>query len=278
MMTNQIANNTTSLHNGVNMPLLGLGVYDAEQGEQTEKAVVTALRHGYRHVDTASYYKNEESVGRGVRQSGIPRSDVFVTTKAWTTEQGYDETLRAFEQSQQKLNLDYVDLYLIHWPVVEKYKDTWRAMERLYEEGQIKAIGVSNFHIHHVEDLMSKTNVKPIANQVELHPLLSQKELLRYCKQQNILPIAWSPLMRGQILDNPTLTAIARNHGKTSAQIILRWNIQLGIATIPKSVTPARIQSNADLFDFELSPEEIAQIDALNQNKRIGPDPDNFPF
>ncbi|SDX21391.1 Aldo/keto reductase [Marininema mesophilum] len=269
---------TTRLHNGVKMPWFGLGVYKAEEGTETENAVRTALEHGYRHIDTASLYKNEESVGRSVRESGIPRREIFVTTKIWNTDQGYDKTLFAFEKSQKDLNLDSVDLYLIHWPVKEKYKETWRAMERLYDEGQLRAIGVSNFHVHHLEDLMSRCNIPPMVNQVELHPRLTQKELLRFCQGNHIQLEAWSPLMRGRILENESLSKIAQRHGKTVAQVILRWDLQNGIVTIPKSVRKERIISNADVFDFALTSEEIAMIDQLHTGERTGKDPDNFHF
>ncbi|SFS42994.1 aldo/keto reductase [Marininema halotolerans] len=268
----------TLLHNGVEMPWFGLGVYKAEEGSETENAVRVALNHGYRHIDTASLYGNEESVGRAIRESSIPQNEIFVTTKIWNADQGYDETLYAFEKSQRKLNMEPIDLYLIHWPVKEKYKETWRAMERLYEEGQIRAIGVSNFHIHHLEDIMSRSNIPPMVNQVELHPRLTQKELLAFCKTHHIQLEAWSPLMRGRILDNNLLQSIAQRHNKTVAQIILRWDLQNGIVTIPKSVKKERILSNADVFDFELNAEEMSQIDHLHTGERTGQDPDHFHF
>ncbi|MFC4076005.1 aldo/keto reductase [Salinithrix halophila] len=269
---------TTILHNGVHMPWLGLGVYKVMEGEEVVQAVAAALRHGYRSIDTASLYQNEGGVGQGVRESGINRNEVFITTKVWNTDQGYDKTLRAFEESRRKLDCGPLDLYLIHWPVKGKYRETWRAMERLYEEGQTRAIGVSNFNIHHLKDLMQHSRIKPMVNQVEYHPRLTQKELHHFCRENHIQLEAWSPLMRGRLLDHEVLTRIARIHGKTPAQIILRWDLQHGIVTIPKSVREDRIKANADIFDFELSQEEMTQINDLNRGQRVGQDPDNFHF
>ncbi|WP_077247825.1 aldo/keto reductase [Bacillus sp. FJAT-27225] len=260
------------------MPYFGLGVYKVEEGKQTEATVAEALRLGYRLIDTAALYENEEGVGRAVRNSGIPREEIFITTKVWNSEQGYESTLKAFDTSLQKLGLDYIDLYLIHWPVKEKYKDTWKALEELYSNGKVRAIGVSNFNIHHLEDLMEQSTIKPMVNQVELHPVLAQKDLVKFCSEQGILLQAWSPLARGRILADPVLTAIAGNYGKTPAQIILRWHLQNGVAIIPKSVTPARLQENAAIYDFELSDEDMALIDGLDANTRFGPDPENFDF
>ncbi|OCA84425.1 glyoxal reductase [Bacillus sp. FJAT-27225] len=271
-------NDTFRLHNGVEMPYFGLGVYKVEEGKQTEATVAEALRLGYRLIDTAALYENEEGVGRAVRNSGIPREEIFITTKVWNSEQGYESTLKAFDTSLQKLGLDYIDLYLIHWPVKEKYKDTWKALEELYSNGKVRAIGVSNFNIHHLEDLMEQSTIKPMVNQVELHPVLAQKDLVKFCSEQGILLQAWSPLARGRILADPVLTAIAGNYGKTPAQIILRWHLQNGVAIIPKSVTPARLQENAAIYDFELSDEDMALIDGLDANTRFGPDPENFDF
>jgi len=268
---------TTTLNNGVAMPWFGLGVYKTQEGPEVEQAVAAALEAGYRLIDTAALYGNEKGVGNAIRASGIRREDIFVTTKVWNSDQGYDETLRAFEASLSRLGFDYVDLYLVHWPVKGKYKDTWRALERLYKEGYARAIGVSNFHIHHLEDLLSSCEVKPAVNQVECHPLLTQEELRKYCRDQHIAFQAWSPIMKGQ-LDLPVITELAAKYGKTPAQIVLRWDLQNDILTIPKSVRPERIRENANIFDFELSAEDMARIDGLNRNSRFGADPDNFNF
>jgi len=268
---------TVELLNGVGMPRLGLGVYRAKEGEEVENAVLTALKVGYRSVDTASIYKNEAGVGRAIRASGVPREQVFVTTKVWNRDQGYDSTIRAFEESLSCLGMDYVDLYLIHWPVKEKYKETYRAMEELYEQGRVRAIGVCNFQIHHLEDLMGSCRIKPMVNQVELHPLLTQKPLLEFCRKEGIQVESWRPLMDGK-LDLPLLQELAAKYGKTPAQIVIRWHLQHGLVTIPKSVRESRIRENADVFDFELEPEDMNRIDDLNENRRTGPDPDNFHF
>lgn len=260
------------------MPWLGLGVYLSEAGEETENAVKEAIKAGYRSIDTAAFYKNEESVGKAMKESGVPREELFITTKVWNTDQGYDSTLAAFHESLKKLDLEYIDLYLIHWPVKEKYKETWKALETLYKEGKARAIGVCNFQIHHLEDLLSEAEIVPMVNQVECHPRLTQKELLRYCQEHQIQLEAWSPLGRGRMLDEPILKELAEKYKKTVAQIILRWNLQCGIVTIPKSVKKHRILENADIFDFELSPEDMDVIDAMNRNHRNGPDPDNFNF
>lgn len=238
----------------------------------------TALEIGYRHIDTAAFYENEEGVGQAIRESGIPREQVFVTTKVWNTDQGYETTLKAFDASLKKLGFDYVDLYLVHWPVKGKYKETYKALEKLYKDGYVRAIGVSNFQIHHLQDVLADCEIKPMVNQVEYHPRLTQKELLTFCRENGIQLEAWSPLMRGEILTEPTIVEIGKKYGKTPAQVVLRWDLQHGVVTIPKSVTPARIKENADIFDFSLTDEEMKQIDALNLNKRVGPDPDNFNF
>lgn len=267
-----------TLRNGVQMPWLGLGVYKAREGEEVERAVKTALALGYRSVDTAAFYGNEVGVGKAVRESGIPREEIFVTTKVWNTDQGYESTLRAFALSKKKLGLEWIDLYLIHWPVKGKYKDTWKALEKLYKEGEVRAIGVSNFQIHHLEDILSDCEIPPMVNQVEFHPLLTQQELRQFCQQQNIQLEAWSPLMRGGVLQHPTIQDIAARHGKTPAQVVLRWDLQHGVVTIPKSVHAERIRENAEIFDFVLTPEEMGAIDEMNQNRRMGPDPDHFAF
>ncbi|WP_210607974.1 aldo/keto reductase [Priestia flexa] len=273
---------TVTLNNGVKMPGFGLGVFKVEEGPELVEAVKAAIKNGYRSIDTAAIYENEEGVGEGIRQglkeTGLSREELFVTSKVWNSDLGYEETLKAYETSLQKLGLDYLDLYLIHWPVEGKYKDAWRALETLYKKDKVKAIGVSNFQIHHLEDLLQNAEVKPVINQVEYHPRLTQKELRAYCEQQNIQLEAWSPLMQGELLDNDVLSAIAAKYNKSTAQVILRWDVQNGVITIPKSTKEHRIIQNADIFDFELTSDEMQEIDALNQNHRVGPDPDNFDF
>ncbi|MCK2017218.1 aldo/keto reductase [Peribacillus frigoritolerans] len=273
---------TTTLHNGVKMPWFGLGVFKVEEGPELVNAVKVAIKHGYRSIDTAAIYENEEGVGQGIREglkeAGISREDLFVTSKVWNADLGYESTIAAYEKSLQKLGLEYLDLYLIHWPVEGKYKEAWRALETLYKEGKVKAIGVSNFQIHHLKDLMEDAEVKPMVNQVECHPRLTQKEVQAFCKEQGIQLEAWSPLMQGELLDNEVLQSIATKHGKSVAQVILRWDLQNGIVTIPKSTKEHRIVENSTVFDFELTEEEMNQIDGLNQNHRVGPDPDNFDF
>ncbi|WP_242785067.1 aldo/keto reductase [Bacillus cereus] len=268
---------TTTLHNGVKMPMIGLGVYKAKEGDEVKQAVKTALEVGYRSIDTATVYENESGVGEAIRESGIPREDLFITTKVWNDDQGYEETLEAFEKSLKKLQMDYVDLYLIHWPVRGKYVDTYRALEKLYEEGKVRAIGVSNFHKHHLELLLQNCKVKPMVNQVELHPMLTQFELRNYCQDEQIQMEAWSPLMRGgEVFQHPIIQAIANKYEKTPAQVILRWDIQSGIVTIPKSVTPSRIKENFTIFDFALTEEEIRQINTLNRDLHVGTNPDKY--
>ncbi|WP_175615059.1 aldo/keto reductase [Piscibacillus halophilus] len=269
---------TTTLHNGVKMPRLGLGVFLVEEGEEVYNSVKWALEHGYKSIDTAAIYGNEEGVGKAIKDSGIPREELFITSKLWNGDQGYEETLQAFETSLNKLGLEYLDLYLIHWPVPEqnKYKESWKAMEKLYNDGKIRAIGVSNFKEHHLEDLMKDAEVAPMVNQVEYHPHLQQRSLHEFCKQHNIQLEAWSPLKQGKLLDDPTLTDIAKRHGKSTAQVILRWDLQQEVVTIPKSVKQHRIQENADVFDFELTEEEMKLIHDMNKDERVGPDPDEF--
>lgn len=261
------------LLNGERMPRLGLGVWRAKSGAETENAVRAALAAGYRAIDTASLYGNETDVGRAIRDSGIARDKLFVTSKVWNDEQGYDETLRAFYRSKERLGIGAVDLYLVHWPVPGKYKDTYRALERLYDESEVRAIGVSNFKIHHLEDLMGVCRIKPMVNQVELHPLLTQKPLLEFLRREGIQPEAWRPLMQGR-LDLPLLAELADKHGKTPAQIVIRWHLQQEIVVIPKSVQARRIEENADVFDFALSDADMARIDGLNEDRRFGMDPD----
>ncbi|UAL48405.1 aldo/keto reductase [Sutcliffiella horikoshii] len=269
---------TTTLHNGVEMPWFGLGVFKVEEGQEVESSVKMAIHAGYKSIDTAAIYKNEEGVGKGIRESDVPREELFITTKVWNADQGYESTLKAFDESMEKLGLEYLDLYLVHWPVKGKYVDTWKALEKLYRDGRVRAIGVSNFQIHHLQDILDVAEVKPMVNQVEYHPKLSQVELLNFCKENGIQMEAWSPLMQGQLLDNEVLKEIADAHNKSVAQVILRWDLQNGVVTIPKSVKEHRIKENADIFDFELSADEMQKIHALNEDKRVGPDPDNFDF
>lgn len=273
---------TTTLHNGVKMPMLGLGVFLVEEGAELENAVKTAIQHGYRSIDTAAIYGNEEGVGRGIRQglelTGLSREDIFVTSKVWNADQGYESTIAAYETSLSKLGLEYLDLYLIHWPVAGKFTESWRALETLYKEGRVKAIGVSNFLAHQLEEVMKDAEIKPMVNQMEHHPRLIQKELQAFCKEHGVQFEAWSPLMQGKLLDNVELTEIGAKYGKSVAQVILRWNLQNGVVTIPKSTKEHRIVENASLFDFELKKEDMELIDSLDQNVRVGPDPDNFDF
>lgn len=273
---------TITLNNGVKMPWFGLGVFKVEEGPELINAVKSAIQHGYRSIDTAAIYENEEGVGQGIREAieetGISREDLFVTSKVWNADLGYESTITAYETSLSKLGLDYLDLYLIHWPVEGKYKEAWRALENLYKEGRVKAIGVSNFQIHHLEDLMKDAEIKPVINQVEYHPRLTQKELQAFCQKHDIQLEAWSPLMQGQLLDNDVLQQIAHQYGKTVTQVILRWDLQNGVVTIPKSTKEHRISENSSVFDFELTQEDMERIDELNENLRVGPDPDNFDF
>lgn len=268
---------TSTLNNGVQMPYFGLGVYQIPNSEVV-KAIRWALGCGYRLIDTASLYENEEGVGQAVRNAGIPRAEIFVTTKVWNSDQGYDSTLRAFDASLQRLGLDYVDLYLVHWPVADKYKQTWKALERIYREGRARAIGVSNFLIHHLEDLAASAEIQPMVNQVEFHPLLVQQPLLDYCHSKGIHFQSWSPFMRGEIFSIPLLQQLARQYNKTVSQIVLRWNLQKGVMVIPKSTHKERIEANAQVFDFELSAEDMRKIDQLDRNYRIGAHPDHFDF
>jgi diketogulonate reductase-like aldo/keto reductase len=259
------------------MPWFGLGVWRTPEGQVCEDAVRFALEAGYRHIDTAALYANEVGVGNAVRAFGLPRDQVFITSKVWNSDQGYDQTLRAFDATQERLNLGTLDLYLIHWPVAGKYQETWKALERLYREGRVRAIGVSNFQIHHLQDLLGKAEIAPMVNQVELHPLLRQTELTRFCQQHAIQMEAWSPIMQGH-LDHPVLEGLAQKYQKTKAQIVLRWDLQREIITIPKSVHQARIIENAQVFDFELADEDMAAIDDMDKHQRFGADPDNFDF
>lgn len=269
---------TKQLSNGIEMPRLGLGVYKMTEPDIAIQAITAALDYGYRHIDTASLYANEKEVGDAIRASNVPRKDIFITTKVWNTDQGYDQTLRAFEKSLELLGMDYVDLYLTHWPVKETFVDTYRAIERLYDEKLIRATGVANHHAHHLEAIASKANIKPMVNQIECHPRLTQFDLREYCEEQGIAITSWSPLARGRILEEPTLKRISTKYSKSTAQTIIRWHLQHDLIVIPKSENPSRIAENMDVYDFELSFEDMKNIDALNLNERTGKDPDNFSF
>ncbi|TKD72064.1 aldo/keto reductase [Pseudalkalibacillus hwajinpoensis] len=267
-----------TLSNGVKMPYLGFGVFKLGDGEETKNAVKIALETGYRGIDTASYYGNEESVGRAIKESGIQRDNLFITSKVWNDEQGYNATLRAFERSLERLGTDYLDLYLIHWPVPGMYPETWQALEKLYHEGKVCAVGVSNFEPHHLEAISKISSVKPVINQIEFHPELLQGEVRDYCLSKGIQVEAWSPLKRGQVLNDPVIRAIGKQYGKTPAQVVLRWCLQHEIVLNVKSAHEERIKENADLFDFELTKEDMVSIDSLHADNRIAHHPDNLDF
>ncbi|MFD0776335.1 aldo/keto reductase [Streptomonospora algeriensis] len=266
-----------TLNNGVRIPQLGFGVWQVDNSEVTD-AVSTALETGYRSIDTAAAYGNEEGVGQALRRSGLARGEVFVTSKLWNSDQGYDTTLQAFDASMARLGLEYLDLYLIHWPVPahDHFVSSWKAMERLYAEGRVRAIGVSNFHPEHLRRILDEGGIVPTVNQIELHPRLTQQELRSFNKEHDIATEAWSPLGQGQLLQDPTVAKLAEAYGKTPAQVILRWHLQTGNIAIPKSATPERIRANFDVFDFELSSGDLEAISGLNENHRFGPDPDTM--
>ncbi|MEV7108389.1 aldo/keto reductase [Streptomyces atroolivaceus] len=268
---------TVTLNNGVTIPQLGFGVFQVPDDETTA-AVTDALEAGYRSIDTAAVYGNEAGVGRALAESGLARAEFFVTTKLWNADQGYDSTLAAFDASLAKLGLDHVDLYLIHWPTParELYVDTWRALEKLLADGRIRAAGVSNFQPAHLRRLREESSLVPAVNQIELHPGLQQSELRAVHAESGIATEAWSPLAQGALLDDEVIVSLAGRHGKTPAQVVLRWHLQLGNVVIPKSVTPARIRQNIDVFDFELSDTDMDAIAGLDRGMRTGPDPDTL--
>ncbi|MFD9421808.1 MULTISPECIES: aldo/keto reductase [unclassified Streptomyces] len=269
-----------TLNNGLEMPQLGFGVWQVPDDEAA-KAVATAIESGYRSIDTAAIYENEVGTGKAIAASGVAREELFVTTKLWNSEQGYDSTLRAFDASLDKLGLDYVDLYLIHWPLpaTDRYVDTYKALETIYADGRAKAIGVSNFLPEHLDRLLGETSVVPVINQIELHPQLQQAESRALHAEHGIATEAWSPLGQGKgLLEVPTVVAVAQKHGRTPAQAVLRWHIQTGNVVIPKSVTPSRIVENLDVFGFELDADDLAAFAALDEGKRLGPDPAEFNY
>lgn len=261
------------LANGVEMPRLGLGTYKSAEGGDVEGSVLAALELGYRSVDTASLYGNEAGIGRAIAASGVPRSEIFLTSKVWNDEQGYDNTLTAFSRSLEQLETDYLDLYLVHWPRTET-PETWRAIERLYAEGAVRAIGVCNHLEHHLEALLSVAEVAPMVDQYEMHPWLQQPSLRRYCEAHDIVVEAWAPLMKGRVAEEPALVEIAERRGKSPAQVAIRWLLQHGVVTIPKSVHRERIAENAGVFDFALTDAEMSAIDAVDRGHRFGPEPD----
>ena len=266
------------LHNSVEMPYFGLGVFKTNEGSEIEDSVKWALEAGYRHIDTAAIYKNERGVGNAVKASGIPRNELFITTKAWNENQRQGTVLKGFEESLDMLQTDYVDLYLIHWPVIGEFTETWKVMEEIYRSGRARAIGVSNFLQHHLEEIYKICEIKPMVNQVECHPYLVQQDLIDFCAAHQIIYEAWSPIMRGAVNDIPLFKELSKKYQKSPVQIVLRWDLQKGIVTIPKSVHKERIVSNTDIFDFEIEKEDILRIDALDRNERFGSHPDTFTF
>ncbi|MGE7919755.1 aldo/keto reductase [Viridibacillus sp. NPDC093762] len=273
---------TTTLNNGIKMPVLGYGVFRVENGAELAKAVKTAIKKGYRSIDTAQIYGNEEMVGQGIKEAIaeglVTREELFITSKVWNAGLNYEAALAAYDDSLSKMGLDYLDLYLIHWPGHDQYLDAYKALETIYKEGLVRSIGVSNFQVHHLENLLKETEIKPVINQIEFHPRLTQQEVRNYCAEHDIQVEAWSPLMNGELLKDETLQSIAAKHSKTAAQIVLKWDLQHQVVTIPKTMTELRMEENINVFDFELTTEEMTQIDALNDNFRCGPNPDEFNF
>lgn len=271
-----------TLNNNIKMPELGYGVFRVDDGLELTRAVQTAIKMGYRSIDTAAIYGNEQSVGKGINKAIeaeiVTRGELFVTSKVWNNGLSFDETIAAYEESLEKMGLDYLDLYLIHWPGKDKYMESWKALESLYKDGRIKAIGVSNFQVHHLEHLLEGAEITPVINQIEFHPKLIQTGVRDFCRKHNIQVEAWSPLMNAELLSNEIIKGIAQSHGKSTAQVILRWDLQHGVITIPKSMTESRIQENISIYDFELTSEQMDQLDALNEDFRSGPDPDEFDF
>jgi diketogulonate reductase-like aldo/keto reductase len=265
------------LDNGIEMPLFGLGTYQARSGQQTQKAVHSALEAGYRLIDTAAMYGNEEDIGEVVRKSGVPREEVFITTKLWNSDHGYEKTLAAFEEGRKRLGLSYVDLYLIHWPVEGLRSESWKALERLQKEGRCRAVGVSNYMTRHLEELLGNSSTIPAVNQVEFSPYLYQKDLLEFCRNHNIQLEAYSPLTKGHKLDDPKLAEVASKYSKSPAQILIRWVLQHKIVVIPKSSKRERILENADIFDFAISPEDMSLLDSFNEDLRTSWDPSTAP-
>jgi diketogulonate reductase-like aldo/keto reductase len=277
MMINSIKDCTT-LNNGIKMPWLGFGVFKVPEGEEVENAIKSALETGYRHIDTAALYGNERGVGKAIRASGVPREEIFLTTKVWNDNQRKQRIIEAFEESLLRLGTEYVDLYLIHWPVKGYYQKTWKSMEEIYKSGRAKAIGVSNFLVHHLEDILHDCEIAPAVNQVEFHPFLLQPQLLRFCQSKNIQLEAWAPLMQGRFVILQEIKHLAIKYHKSAAQILLRWDLQHQVVTIPKSTHSQRITENANIFDFELAAEDMLKIDQLDKDERIGPDPDYVDF
>lgn len=266
-----------TLNDGARMPRLGLGVWQVPN-ETVASVVRTAIAAGYRSIDTAALYRNESGVGDAVADAPVPRAELFVTTKLWNSDQGYDAALRAFDESLRRLRLEYVDLYLIHWPTPQRplYVETWRAFEKLRADGRARSIGVSNFHIAHLRRLLERTDIVPAVNQIELHPNLPQDELRAFHDRHGIVTEAWSPLARGKLLRDRTIAGLAQKYDRTPAQIVLRWHVEQGVVPIPKSVTPSRIRENIDVFDFELAPDDLATLAELNTGRRTGLDPETF--
>jgi diketogulonate reductase-like aldo/keto reductase len=265
-----------TLGDGNRIPILGLGVWQAAPGKVTRKAVEYALKVGYRLIDTAKLYGNERDVGAAIRESGIPREEIFVTTKLWNDDHGYERALRAYERSQKELSLDYVDLYLIHWPQSNLRHESWKAFLKLREDGLARSIGVSNYTIRHLQEVLSESPSPPAVNQVEFHPFLFQRELLDFCRTKGIQLEAYSPLVRGRRMDHPVIRAIAAQHRRTPAQVLIRWSLQHGLVVIPKSVRPERIRENASVFDFELTQGEMERLDSLDERAHVAWNPDNL--
>jgi len=271
------------LNNGLNMPLVGYGVFRVPEGDDLAEAVKTAIAKGYRSIDTAQVYRNEESVGRGIRaaieEGLVTREELFLTSKVWNDGLSYEETLAAYDSSLEKIGLDYLDLYLVHWPGIDQnFIEVYKALEKIYQDGRVRSIGVSNFHVYHLESLLKETTVVPVINQIEFHPHLIQEEVRAYCKDKGIQVEAWSPLMNGSLLEEALIQELASKYGKTPAQIVLRYDVQHDVVTIPKTMTPARMVENLAVFDFTLTEQEMAQLDAMNDGLRCGPDPEKFNF